>query len=74
MGTQLPGSDLFGIDLDGPIPHGRGNTVLVDPPEVPLSRQDYDVLCSLILPLEPSLEYGIDTYIKTVRFVCDHIN
>ena len=43
---------VLGIDGDGPIPYGRGSTVSVDPPEIPLSRQDYDDLCGEILPLE----------------------
>ena len=59
----------MGIDWDGPIACDLDSTVQVDPPDVLISEDCYDQLCTQIYPLEESPEYGIDIFNRTVHFL-----
>ena len=69
---QVQQLQSLGIDWSGPLSFSD-NTVNVDPPEMPLSTQDYQELCIQVNPLEPSSEYGIELYIETVQFVLNKV-
>ena len=66
---QVQELQSFGIDWNGPLPFSDDNIVNVDPPQLPLSHQDYQELCTQVNPIEPSSEHGIELYIETVQFV-----
>jgi len=54
------------VDWDGPLPsdwEGDLNIVVVDPPPIPLSHQDYVELTTLIDPLEQCEDYGMHFYL-----------
>ena len=59
----------LGIDWSGPLSFSDDNTVNGDPPQLPLSIQDYQELCTQMNPLAPSSEYGIELYTETMHFV-----
>ena len=71
--VQVQQLQSLGIDWSGPLSFSNDNTMNVDPPEMPLSTQDYQVLCIQVNPLEPSSEYGIELCIETVQFVLNKV-
>ena len=70
---QVQQLQSLGIDWNGPLPFSDDNIVNADPPQLPLSPQDYQELCIQVNPLEPSSEYGIELYIETVQFVINKV-
>ena len=63
--------DNFGIDWSGPLPHASdsASSVVVDRLPRPLLQQDFVELATVIDPLEPSPDYGINLYIECLEFV-----
>lgn len=63
----------FGIDWDGPLPSDLNSAVEVNPPDMPLSYESYEELCSTVFPLEECDDFGMDIYLRVVDFVVNHI-
>lgn len=63
----------MGIDWNGPLP-SMNDAVDVDPPSEPLSSSEYQELCGKVNPLDPSSEYGIETYFETLQFVLSKLH
>jgi hypothetical protein len=61
----------YGIDWDGPTPEDNtDNNVIVNEPRNPLTNNQYNLLQSLVNPLEEDDDgYGINVYKKTVNTV-----
>ena len=53
---------------------GHSLLTMMDPPDVPLTSDDYEQLCIQIDPVQLSSEYGLDVYARTIQYVYSHIS
>ena len=63
----------FGIDWDGPLPteffNGEEEGVEIPPVNVPISEEQFYQLETQVNPNEPSRNYGIELYLRTIEFL-----
>jgi hypothetical protein len=76
MEDEIVDPNDYGIDWEGPIPaDDNDNTVFVDDPRNILTDQEFNVLRSLIDPLELDYNgYGVNVYLKTTQIVANILN
>ena len=71
MEEEIVNPNDYSIDWDGPTPESNDNNVVVDESRIILTDNQYNLLRSLINPLEEDNNgYGINIYKKNCKCSC----